>query len=99
MSYELSLFFSYLCGMTTTFVLSRRFVFSAVGGSMHQQYLRFGIVNLVTFAQVWLVSVGLARLLFPAFGFEWYPDTVAHAIGISSLIATSYLGHKHFSFR
>ena len=47
---------------------------------------------------VWLVSVGLAHYLFPALGFTWHDETIAHAIGVAIPIFTSYLGHKHFSF-
>jgi putative flippase GtrA len=63
------------------------------------EYARFALVNAVAFAQVWLVSVGLARLVFPAIDFTWQAETVAHVIGVVSPIVTSYIGHKHFSFR
>jgi hypothetical protein len=63
------------------------------------EYARFALANAVAFAQVWLVSVGLARLVFPAIGFRRHADTVAHLIGLASPVWTSYLGHKHFSFR
>ena len=49
-------------------------------------------------AQVWIVSVGLARFVFPAIGFTWHDETVAHVIGVLVPVVTSYLGHKHFSF-
>jgi len=99
MPYELALVPAYLCGMATAFLLSRRFVFAgAAGGRVHGQALRFTLVNLVALAQVWLVSVGLARLVFPYLGFAFHPDTVAHMIAVASPIVTSYFGHKHFSF-
>ena len=56
------------------------------------------IINLVALAQVWVVSVGLARLLFPAIGFGWHAETVAHVTGVAVPVFTSYFGHKHFSF-
>ena len=65
----------------------------------HWQFMRFALVNAVAFAQVWIISVGLARLVFPAIGFAWDAETVAHVIGVVSPVATSYLMHKHFSFR
>ena len=99
MPYELALVPAYLCGMATAFLLSRRFVFAgAAGGRVHGQALRFTLVNLVALAQVWLVSVVLARLVFPYLGFAFHPDTVAHMIAVASPIVTSYFGHKHFSF-
>ena len=45
-----------------------------------------------------VVSVGLARFIFPATGFAWHAETVAHVIGVAVPVFTSYLGHKHFSF-
>lgn len=98
MPYAVAVCFAYLVGMTTAFILARMFVFDASGGTTHGQYARFALVNAVAFVQVWLVSVGLALLLFPAIGFTWHPDTVAHVIGVISPILTSYAGHKHFSF-
>ena len=62
------------------------------------EYTRFALVNLAAVAQVWVVSVGLARLVFPAIGFTWHAEIVAHVIGVVVPVFTSYLGHKHFSF-
>jgi putative flippase GtrA len=61
--------------------------------------VKFATVNVVSFAQVWLVSVGLARLLFPALTFQWHADSVAHMIGVASPLLFSYYAHKHFTFR
>jgi putative flippase GtrA len=99
MSYEWAVGLAYLVGMVTAFVLARVFVFEAEGGSVHGQFSRFALVNAVAFAQVWLISVGLAEYLFPAMGFAWHAETVAHGIGVASPVMTSYLLHKHFSFR
>lgn len=98
MEYRVAVIVAYLCGMTTAWVLSRAFVFEQTGRSRGAEYLRFGIVNLVAAAQVWVVSVGLAEYAFPALGFTWHTETVAHVIGVIIPVFTSYLGHKHFSF-
>jgi len=89
---------AYLIGMTAAYVLMLLFVFPASGKSRAHEYLRFGLVNLVALVQVWLVSVGLARWAFPALGFAWHPDTVAHVVGVLSPVVTSYAGHKFFTF-
>lgn len=96
--YEVAVAVAYLIGMTTAFVLARLYVFETGTHALHHQYARFALVNLFAFAQVWLISVGLARFIFPAIGLGWHPETVAHVIGVTSPIVTSYLGHKHFSF-
>jgi putative flippase GtrA len=99
-SYELAVALAYLVGMTVAFVLMRRFVFRPTGtGGASGQVLRFAVVNAWSLAQVWIISVGLVRLVFPAIGFAWYTETIAHLIGLGSLAVTSYVAHMHFSFR
>ncbi len=99
LAYEVAVALAYLVGMIAAFAMSRRFVFERSEAPLPVQFGRFAVVNMLAFAQVWLVSVGLARLLFPAVGFAWHSDTLAHLIGVASPIVTSYLGHRHFSFR
>jgi putative flippase GtrA len=98
MSYELAVALAYLVGMTVAFALSALLVFDRSPRSARTQYIRFALVNAIAFPQVWLISVGLARFVFPATGFHWHPDTVAHLIGLATPIWSSYFGHKHFSF-
>ncbi len=98
MEYRWAVIVAYLCGMTTAWVLSRLFVFEETGRSRTAEYARFGLVNVVAAAQVWVVSVGLAEYVFPELGFDWHPEDVAHVIGVVIPVFTSYLGHKHFSF-
>lgn len=98
MPYEVAIVIAYLCGMTTAYLLNRAFVFEASGRAVASEYTRFALVNLAAVLQVWVVSVSLARLVFPAVGFAWQAETVAHVIGVIFPVFTSYLGHKHFSF-
>ena len=98
MPYEVAIVAAYLCGMTTAYLLNKHFVFAASGRGVASEYTRFALVNLAAVAQVWIVSIGLARFIFPALGFVWHADTVAHVIGVAVPVFTSYLGHKHFSF-
>jgi putative flippase GtrA len=91
MQYEAAVAIAYLIGMTTAFLLTRRFVFAAYG--------RFGLVNVAGFIQVWIVSVALVRVVFPDMRFEWHAEEIAHLVGVVSPIAVSYYGHKHFSFK
>lgn len=98
MPYEIAIVVAYVCGMTTAYVLNRAFVFQSSGRGVSDEYLRFTLVNLIAVAQVWVVSVGLARFIFPRVGFVWQAETVAHVIGVTIPVFTSYLGHKHFTF-
>jgi putative flippase GtrA len=98
-SFGVAVAIAYPIGMTTAYLLSKRFVFAASGRKAHDEFVRFAIVNVVAAVQVWLISVGLADYLFPYAGFAWHPEEVAHAVGVVAPTLTSYLGHRHFSFR
>jgi len=96
--FEIAIALAYLIGMTTAYVLNRLFVFERSGRTVGNEYLRFASVNIVALLQVWLVSVGLARFFFPAIGWSFHPEPIAHAIGVASPIITSYLGHRYFTY-
>ncbi|MEQ8816895.1 MAG: GtrA family protein [Thalassobaculum sp.] len=98
MVYEIAVVLAYLVGMVTAYLLSRAFVFARSGRTVADEALRFALVNAVALVQVWAVSVGLARLVFPAVGFGWHAEDIAHLIGVAIPAVTSYFGHRHFSF-
>ena len=98
MSYGPAIVIAYLIGMTTAYLLMKLFVFETSGQTVAREYFRFGLVNVIALAQVWLVSVLLSRWFFPAIGFDWHGETVAHVIGVTSPVATSYAAHKYFTF-
>ena len=98
-SFELAVALAYPFGLTTAYLLSRRFVFERSEDSMSAQYMRFTIVNLFALLQVWGVSVGLANWLFPKLGYTWHAELIAHTLGVFSPVVTSYYGHKLFTFR
>lgn len=97
-SYDIAIVIAFLIALTFAFTLNRAYVFTQGAGGIPKQYSRFLAINLLALAQVWAISVGLARWLFPAAGFDWHAETVAHAIGVVSPVATSFFLHKHFSF-
>jgi len=99
MGFEIAVALAYLLGMLTAYALARLFVFSASGRGVRSELVRFTIVNAVALVQVWLISVGLANLVFPAIGFTWHANDIAHFIGVVSPVVTSYFGHRHYSFR
>jgi putative flippase GtrA len=89
---------AYGVGMATAFLLNRAFVFARSGRPPQEEFVRFALVNVVSAAIVWAVTVALARFAFPAIGFTWRAEAVAHAIGIAAPILPSYLLHRGFSF-
>jgi putative flippase GtrA len=98
-SFEYAVTLAFFVGMAIAFALSRHFVFDGSESRIEGQIARFVIVNLIALVQIWIISVGLADFVFPFIGFTWRPELVAHTIGVLSPVVTSYLGHKHFTFR
>lgn len=97
-AYQIAVVLAYLVGMTVAFALAKVFVFQSSGRSLHVEYGRFALVNVVALAQVWLVSLFLLRGVFLWSGFSWHAETVAHVVGVLSPVFISYQGHKRFSF-
>lgn len=98
-SYRYAIILAYLVGMITAFLLSKHYVFEKSGREYKDELRDFTIVNIFAVIQVWLISVGLAEYLFPYFSFTFYPEEVAHLIGLGIPVISSYFGHKYFSFR
>ncbi|UZE48124.1 GtrA family protein [Rhodopseudomonas sp. P2A-2r] len=97
--FEIAVVIAYLIGMAVAFGLTRHFVFARSDRQLQSEAMRFVLVNLFALAQVWIVSVGLAEWVLPWLGIVWQKDLIAHVVGVVSPIATSYFGHKKFTFR
>jgi putative flippase GtrA len=98
LAYAPAIVIAYLFGLTTAFLLNRRFVFTGATNRLHHQMLWFIAVNVVALSQTLLVSLLLADYLLPRLGMTWHAETIAHAVGVVTPVFTSYLGHKHLSF-
>jgi len=96
--YEIAIVLSHICGMLVAYVLTRLFVFERSGRGTGSELGRFAVINVVSAAQTWLVAVGLVRLVFPAFAFETEPELVAHVVALALASATSFYGHRRYSF-
>lgn len=91
---------AYLLGMVTAFLLNRAFVFSeASQADPRRQFAWFVLVNVAAVLQTLAISLLFARLLLPAAGIIDQAETIAHAAGVLFPVFTSYLGHKHLTFR
>ncbi|MYZ43684.1 GtrA family protein [Schauerella aestuarii] len=99
MGYQAAVIVAYLTGMVTAFILAKLFVFKESKQGLHRSALMFCLVNVVAIAQTWAISVSLAYYVLPAMGVTSYVREIAHAVGVVFPVFTSYLGHKHFSFR
>ncbi len=97
--YEFAVLLAHGVGMVTAYTLSRVFVFERTGRSVASELGRFALVNLVSAAVTWVVSVGLLYVVFPAVGLRFQPELVAHVMGLATSAVTSFIGHSRFSFR
>jgi putative flippase GtrA len=88
---------AYLTGMVTAFALNRCFVFSDARDDVGKRAARFVVVNLLAILQTLAVTLGLAWVLRQT-RMAAAAETVAHLIGVSVPVFTSYLMHKHWTF-
>lgn len=98
-SFSVAIFLAYLTGMVTAFVLARWLVFKRSEQSFALSAMLFCAVNVIAVVQTWLISMGLALYVLPYWGVTRFAAEIAHAVGVMVPVLTSYLGHKHFSFR
>lgn len=90
---------AYITGMVTAFVLAKLFVFKESQRALHHSAFYFALVNLIAVAQTWLISMGLYFYAFPFLGVTHYSEDIAHGLGVLVPVFTSYIGHKHLSFK
>ena len=98
-SFSASIFLAYLTGMITAFVMARWLVFQQSQQSLGRSVWLFVAVNVFAALQTWLISMGLAIYVLPQLGVTRWVAEIAHAVGVTVPVFTSYLGHKHFTFR
>ena len=99
MPYPAAVVAAYGVGMAIAFELNRRYVFPAGADARHRQFVRFFLVNILSFATVWAVSVGLGEMFLPHFMGPGLAESLGHGVGVLSPALASYFLHKHFTFR
>jgi putative flippase GtrA len=95
--YKLSIVGAQLVGMAVAYALSRRFVFRPSGHSVPHELSRFLVVNLLSLLQTLTVALLLLRL-FKSANMNFYPEFVAHFLGLATSAGTAFLAHKKLSF-
>jgi putative flippase GtrA len=98
LAFEIAVALAYVVGMLTAFVLARRYVFEARDAAPTAQLKRFALVNVFSLALAWCTSVALARHVFPALGFDWHAEDIAHLVGVAAPLGASYFGHRAYTF-
>lgn len=97
--YASAIIVAYLIGLVVAFLLNRRLVFTGATGRLHHQMFWFVAVNALGLTLTLVVSLVFAHYVLPFFHVTWHAEEVAHAFGVATPILTSYLGHKHLSFK
>ena len=97
--YAAAITLAYLVGMTVAFLLNRRYVFPQAANHTHHQVFWFCVVNAAALLQTLVVSLLFDEVLLPCLGIRWHAQEIAHAVGIIVPVFTSFLGHKHLSFK
>ncbi|MFN3927333.1 MAG: GtrA family protein [Pseudanabaenaceae cyanobacterium] len=91
LSSTIALGISYFCGITTNFLLSRKYVFGVYWGNSLLQYLVFASVALNSL----FANLGIMQLLINEF--EW-PPVSARVFSAACVALLSFIGHKLYSF-
>ena len=89
---------AYVVGMMVAFTLMRRYVFLAGGRPLAPQVVRFAAVNALALLQTLAVSLLLEPWLQPLAGAQ-RAQALAHLVGVAVPVVTSFLGHRHATFR
>ena len=90
---------AFCVGITTAFLLNRSWVFARSGKRWTGEIGWFVVFNLLGLAQTLGVSWLLARIVLPALGQTEFVEITAHMVGVAVPLLTSYIGHKHVTFR
>lgn len=98
-NYSAAIVIAFLIGMTTAYVLMKQFVFQETGQRISHEYIRFGIVNMISLAQVWIISIILLKITFPLINNKNISETLSHSIAVFTPVITSYFLHKYFTFK
>jgi putative flippase GtrA len=99
MGFMWSVVLAYATGMIAAYVLTQLFVFGRGKQTRRRSALYFALVNVFAILQTLTISYVLVYYVLPALGVDAYRLEVAHAIGVITPVFSSYLGHKHWSFR
>ncbi|PCH81218.1 MAG: hypothetical protein COB90_05420 [Hyphomicrobiales bacterium] len=99
MPFEAAVILAYLVGMVAAFLLFQKIIFKAGSGDVKKQIRRFLLVHVVGITQVYFISWGLADFGFPAIGWTWHAEDLAHFIGVATPAFSSYIGHKYYTFK
>lgn len=100
MNYPEAIAVAYLIGMATAYCLFKLIVFDKSSNSIMTQIGWYSLINAVALIQTVLVSLLFANILLKdILTNQAFREAIAHFIGLSSTLFTSFLGHKYMTFK
>ncbi len=93
-----SIVLAHLAGMAVAYAAGRRLVFRSGDRRVAAEFARFGLVNVVSLAQTWVVTLALAALGGYLPLEREIVEAAAHGAAIASTALTSYAMHRRFTF-
>ncbi len=90
---------AYITGMITAFTLNKLLVFTPSRHHTAKQVAYFTLVNVAALGQTWLVSMLLYHYVLNWLDITLYNKEISHFVGIAIPVFTSYVGHKHLTFK
>jgi len=98
-SYLAALVLAYPVGIALGYLLNVTFVFSSNPDRRLKEISTYALLTIAMFPIVIAVSWGISELVFTPLGMTYHPREIAHAIGVLSPVAISFLLHKFLTFK
>ncbi len=98
-NYLAAIVVSYLIGMITSYIIFKLWVFQPQRHRALEQLSYYLLINLLGLAQTIVISLLFFHYIFTGIGDTMLRETLSHIIGLGVPIITSYIGHKHLTFR
>lgn len=96
--FEAAVICAYATGMVLAFTLFRLFVFPGSPLPLPVQVRNFLVVNAIGAGLTFTTAFVLVRGLFPLIGFSWHAEAIGHGMAIAVPVASSWIGHRRFTF-
>jgi putative flippase GtrA len=98
--FEVAVTIAFFFGLSSAFLLMKRYVFQAKKNSLKTQMFSFLAINLLALIVTVAVSSLSLRVFLPKTSIDAsYHEAVAHFLGIVAPVFTSFLGHKYLTFK
>ncbi len=98
--YSAAIIIAYSLGLGIAFYLYKKIVYRASdSNNTKQEIVLYLLVNAVGLLVTLAASLLFKNTVFPTFGFHYYPQDIAHLIGVVCGAVANYFGHKRVTFR